>query len=172
LFSGSDGYVLKPAALRAGGSGNLSTGKMKRLQLHIAGASDVPLPETSGDDDIKPYVTCTLVHPDDLEKAPTKRKTKPYKHHKLGFLHRGENPSQTDPIWDETLEWDYEDNELVFMRVFIKSDDSFAANPILAVAAVRLMYGASGWNFIRMLDLKGRETKCSLLVNFSVRDLD
>jgi len=41
LFSGSDGYVLKPAALRADGSGKLSTGKMKKLHLHIAGASDV-----------------------------------------------------------------------------------------------------------------------------------
>jgi phosphatidylinositol phospholipase C, delta len=170
LFSGSDGYVLKPAALRAGGNGELSTGKMKKLRLHIAGASDVPLPDGRDPDEIKPYVSCLLVHPNDMEKAPAKRKTEPYKHHKLGFLHKGENPPSNDPVWDEALEWEFEDNELVFLRLLVKSDDSFAANPTLAVAAVRLVYAVGGWTFIRMLDLRGRETKCLLLVKFEVGD--
>ncbi|RDW62254.1 phosphoinositide phospholipase C-1 [Coleophoma cylindrospora] len=168
LFSGSDGYVLKPEALRAGGSGKLSDGRKKSLRLHIAGATEVPCPEKLDADDIKPYVTCMLVHPDDLEKALPKRKTKPYHQHKLGFLHKHDNPPPTDPIWDETLEWEFEDNEMAFLRILIKSDESFATNPVLCVAAVRIMYITSGWSFIRMLDLKGRETKCSLLVKFDV----
>jgi phosphatidylinositol phospholipase C delta len=171
LFSGSDGYVLKPAALRAGGNGKLSTGKMKKLRLHIGGASDVPVPDGVEAETLKPYVSCLLVHPDDLAKAPTKRKTTPYKRHKLGFLRKGENPSSTDPIWNETLEWDYDDNELVFLRMLIKEDASFATNPILVVATVRLLYSVPEWRFIRMLDLKGRETKCSLLVKFEIADL-
>ncbi|OTB15975.1 hypothetical protein K445DRAFT_317601 [Daldinia sp. EC12] len=171
LFSGTDGYVLKPAALRAGGSMNLNTGRKKRLTLHIAGASDLPLLEDMEEDDVKPYVTCTLVHTDELEGNHPKRKTKPYKHHRLGFLHRGENPPPTDPIWDETLEWEYDDNELVFLRILIKNEASFAENPVFAVAAVRLLYAVPGWSFIRMLDLKGRETKCSLLVKFDFSDI-
>ncbi|KAL7627866.1 hypothetical protein AAE478_002061 [Parahypoxylon ruwenzoriense] len=171
LFSGTDGYVLKPAALRAGGSTNLNTGRRKRLIIHVAGASDVPVPNDHEEDDIRPYVTCTLVHPDELSSNHPKRKTRPYKHHRLGFLHRGENPPPTDPIWDEVLAWEYDDNELVFLRLLIKSDISFAENPVFAVAAVRLMYVVPGWSFIRMLDLKGRETKCSLLVNFEVSDI-
>ncbi|KAI0000591.1 PLC-like phosphodiesterase [Xylariaceae sp. FL0662B] len=170
LFSGTEGFVLKPAALRAGGYGRLSTGRRKRLRLHVAGASDVPVPEDHEEDDIKPYVTCTLVHPDDLAGDYPKRRTDPYKQHRLGFLHRGENPPRTDPVWDETLEWEYDDNELVFVRILIKSDVSFAANPVFAVAAVRLMYAVPRWRFIRMLDLKGRETRCSLLVKFDVDD--
>ncbi|KAI0172089.1 PLC-like phosphodiesterase [Hypoxylon sp. FL1284] len=171
MFSGTDGYVLKPAALRAGGSMNLSsTGRRKRLLLRVAGASDIPVPEGREKDDIKPYLTCTLVHPDELGGDHSKRKTSPYRHHRLAFLHRGENPAPTDPIWDDTLEWEYEDNELAFLRLLIKSDDSFAANPVFAVAAVRLLYVVPGWSFIRMLDLKGRETKCSLLVSFDVSD--
>ena len=63
LFSGSDGYVLKPAPLRAGGDGKLSTGKSKKLHLQIAGATDVPVPSGREADEIKPYVSCTLVHP-------------------------------------------------------------------------------------------------------------
>ncbi|KAI2467187.1 PLC-like phosphodiesterase [Annulohypoxylon bovei var. microspora] len=171
LFSGTDGYVLKPAALRAGGSMNINMGRRKRLVLHIAGASDIPVPEGLDTDDVKPYVTCTIVHTDELGGDHPKRKTSPYKQHRLGFLHRGENPPSTDPIWDEVLEWEYEDNELVFLRMLIKSDISFAENPVFAVAAVRLLYAVPGWSFIRMLDLKGRETKCSLLVKFSVYDI-
>lgn len=171
LFSGSDGYVLKPAALRAGGDGNLNTGKKVKLHLHAAGASDVPLPTGRNAEDIKPYLTCTLMHPDDADRDPPKHKTSPYKQHKLAFLHSGDNPPANDPVWDEVLKWEYDDNELVFLRLLIKSDDSFARNPILAVASVRLLYVQQGWNFIRMLDLKGRETTCSLLVRFEIEEV-
>ncbi|KAH7355750.1 PLC-like phosphodiesterase [Pyrenochaeta sp. MPI-SDFR-AT-0127] len=171
LFAGSGGYVLKPAALRAGGDGNLSTGRRKRLRLHVAGATDVPLPKDRDNEDIKPYLTCTLVHPNDMNNMPPKRKTAPYKPHKLtSFLHK-DNPAPTDPIWKEVLEWEYEDNELVFLRLLIKSDDSFARNPIFAVAAVRLMYATVGWSFIRMLDLGGHETTCTLLIKFEFLDI-
>jgi phosphatidylinositol phospholipase C delta len=170
LFAGSNGYVLKPASLRSGGSGNLSTGRRRTLRLHVAGATDVPLPKDRETEDIKPYLTCTMVHPNDMNNMPVKRKTAGYKPHKLtGFLHKENSPS-TDPIWKDVLEWEYEDNELVFLRLLIKSDDSFARNPIFSVAAVRLMYVAPGWNFIRMLDLSGHETTCTLLVRFEFVD--
>ena len=170
LFSGSDGYVLKPAALRAGGNGRLNTGKKVKLRLHVGGATDVsPVPKDRKADDIKPYISCSLVHPDDLADEPPKKKTKAYKQHKLGFVHKGEQPSPRDPVWDETLEWEYEDNELVFLRMFLKSDDSFASNPVFALAAVRLMYVVKGsWTFIRLLDRGGRETTCTLLVKFEI----
>lgn len=172
LFAGSDGYVLKPAALRAGGSGKLDSGKKKHLRVHIAGATDVPVPkQRDADDEIKPYVTCTLVHPDDVGNTPPKRKTSGYKQHKLGLVHKGEQPPPTDPIWNEHLDWDYADNELVFLRILIKSDDKFARNPVQCVAAVRLLYVRSGeWVFVRMLDLKGKETHCTVLLKFEITD--
>ncbi|CAH0036299.1 unnamed protein product [Clonostachys rhizophaga] len=173
LFFGTDGFVLKPEALRAGGSGNIATGRKKRLRLHVAGASNVPLQDDNdGDNAIKPYLTCNLYHPDDLENEPPKRKTSAYRQHKLGFLHRGENPPPTDPIWDETLEWEYDDNELVFLRLLIKSDDSWAVNPIVAALAVRLSYVTPGWSFLRMMDLKGKESDCSVLVKFEFEDIE
>ncbi|KAK8010814.1 phosphatidylinositol-specific phospholipase C [Apiospora arundinis] len=170
LFSGTDGYVLKPAALRPGGNGQLNTGRRKRLRLHVGGATDIPLPPGRDASDIKPYLTCSMLHPSD-ENGVTKRKTGGYHQHKLGFLHRGENPPPTDPVWDEVLEWEYDDNELVFLRMILKSDDSFARNPTFAVATVRLMYARPEWNFIRLLDLKAKETKCSILVKFEFEDI-
>jgi phosphatidylinositol phospholipase C delta len=171
LFAGSGGYVLKPAALRAGGNGNVLSGRRKKLHLTIAGATDVPLPGDREHSDIKPYVTCTLVHPNDLNNMPPKRKTAGYKPSKLAHLMHKDSSPATDPIWDETLDWEYEDSELVFIRLLIKSDDSFARNPIFAVAAVRLMYAVPGWSFIRMLDLGGHETTCTLLVKFHFEDI-
>lgn len=200
LFAGTDGYVLKPAPLRRGGDGAVVTtgGRRRRLRVHVAGATDIPLPDGRAADDIKPYVTASLYHPRPHRSGPEdqgannkqegvagdnnnddgasggggalKRRTRDYRQHKLGFLHRGENPPRTDPIWDETLEWEYDDSELVFLRMLIKSDDAFAVNPIFALATVRVLYAVEGWTFIRMLDLKGHETKCSLLVKFDVLD--
>ncbi|KAF4556205.1 Phosphatidylinositol-specific phospholipase C-like protein 1 [Elsinoe fawcettii] len=171
LFSGTDGFVLKPAALRRGGDGVLTKGR-KRLRLHVGGATGIPVPDDKKDD-VKPYLTCTLVHPDHLDSDDNeKRKTKAYKQHKItSFLHKGDNPEATDPVWDEVLEWDFPGNELTFLRLLIKSDDSFAANPIYAVAAVRLSYVQPDWVFIRMLDLKGAETHCTLLVKFEMQDI-
>ncbi|KAG7285645.1 hypothetical protein NEMBOFW57_010274 [Staphylotrichum longicolle] len=179
LFAGSAGYVLKPASLRSGGSGTpILDAPRKILRLQVAGASDVPLPKGREVKDLKPYLTCTLLQPGGgAELIKAKRKTAAYHQRKvvtLPFLGsvggKGENPAETDPVWDETLEWEFEDNELVFLRMFIKSDDSFSSNPILAVAAVRLLYVEPGWRFVRMLDLKGHETSCSLLVKFDIQN--
>ncbi|KAK3988940.1 PLC-like phosphodiesterase [Cladorrhinum sp. PSN332] len=172
LFAGTAGYVLKPAALRAGGERGQHV-KKRRLKFHVAGATDVPLTKDVEADSLKPYVTCTLVHANanGTGEVKAKKKTGVYKPHRLQFLHREASPPQTDPLWDEELEWEYGDDELVFLRVFIKSDESFSSNPILALAAVRLLYVGSGWRFIRMLDLKGRETGCTLLVRFEIEDV-
>lgn len=171
LFSGTDGYVLKPAALRAGGSGQLSREGKKKLRLYVAGATDIPLHDSELEaDSIRPYLTCTLYHPGSLSDDPPKRKTSPYRQHRLGFLHKGENPPPTDPVWDEVLEWEYDDSELVFVRMLIKSDESWARNPMFAALAVRLEYVTPGWSFFQMLDLKGRDTKCSVLARFEIED--
>ncbi|PFH60238.1 hypothetical protein XA68_11265 [Ophiocordyceps unilateralis] len=170
LFNGSNGYVLKPACLRTGGSGVVGSGRWRKLRLYVAGATSVPLPGGREADSIKPYLTCNLYSPCPVEGSSHKRKTGAYRQHRLGFLHRGENPPTTDPIWDETLEWVYEDNELVFLRLLIKSDDAWARNPALAAAAIRLDYAEPDWCFVRMMDMKGRETDCTVLVKFMFED--
>ncbi|KAK4173382.1 PLC-like phosphodiesterase [Triangularia setosa] len=177
LFAGTQGYVLKPAHLLQSGSGS-PVKTRKQLKLWVGGASDVPVPK-GRDSVLKPYVTVSLVQKDgaSLKQSKRKQKTAGYKKHglrsALAALHSSEqSPVETDPIWDETLEWEFDDDELIFLRIFIKSDDSFASNPILAVAAVRLLYVVQReWGFLRMLDLKGHETGCTLLVRFEVEDL-
>lgn len=178
MFTGTDGYVLKPAYLRRGLSEETPRAepKKKRLRLHVAGATDIPVPADRPQDgsDSKPYLTCTLVDPSHTMSgsSPPKRKTSVYKQHRFTSpFHHSRNPRNTDPVWDETLEWEYEDSELAFLRMLVKSDDAFAANPKLAVCCVRMLYvRVNDWVFIRMLNLKGQETTCSLLVKFEVVD--
>ena len=162
LFAETAGFVLKPDALRAGGDGVIFTGQRnKRLRLYVAGASGLPLPDGRDPADVKPYLTCTLLQPGNS----TKRKT-PALSKKGG----GENGDVQNPIWGTTLEWKFDETELEFLRLFIKSDDSFSSNPILTVAAVRLLYVVPGWIFIPMLDLRGHKTPCALLVKFEIED--
>lgn len=180
LFAGTAGYVLKPAALRPDGSGELrSSTRRKILRLRVAGATAVPLPDGREADDLKPYLTCSLLQPGrGGELVTVKRKTGVYHRRSdlgqsllslVGTDHHL-SPVETDPFWNEMLEWEFDDNELVFVRMLVKSNDSFSSNPVLAVAAVRLLYVQPGWRFVRMLDLKGHETTCSLLVRFDMED--
>jgi phosphatidylinositol phospholipase C delta len=171
LFHNSDGYVLKPAGLRAGGDGKLGSGRKKRLRLHVVGASDIPLHSDDNPGDVRPYLTCSLYQPTQPDGDAVKRKTAPYKQRAPDFPHDGDAPPPTDPLWNETLEWEYEDNELTFLRMILKSDQSLGRNPIFAVAAVRLLYVVPGWRFVRLLDLKGRETPSALLVKFDIDDV-
>ncbi|KAG6107772.1 hypothetical protein E4U13_006807 [Claviceps humidiphila] len=175
LFNGSGGYILKPAPLRHGGDGNLfSSGQRKKLRLHVAGATDVPPNEGRDlDSTLKPYLTCQLHSPGLIECDSLKRRTTAWKQYTAGTPCLGllGGPPAREPLWNETLEWTYQDNELVFLRMLLKSDDTWARNPMLAVCAVRLAYVVPGWSFIQMLDMKGRETKCSILVKFEVLDI-
>jgi phosphatidylinositol phospholipase C delta len=170
LFHNSEGYVLKPAGLRAGGDGRLGSGRRRKLRLHVVGATDIPLHSEDKPDDVRPYLTCSLYQPTHPDGDTVKRKTSPYKARALDFPHDGETPPPTEPVWNETLEWEYDDNELTFLRMILKSDVSLAKNPVLAVAAVRLLYVVPGWSFVRLLDLKGRETPSAMLVRFDIED--
>lgn len=52
LFTGTEGYVLKPPSLRQDGLGNRPSGKV-RLELEVFGASDLPVPAGRTEDEIR-----------------------------------------------------------------------------------------------------------------------
>ena len=181
LFAGTGGWALKPDRLRrravANGEAGKTGGRESRLKIHIVGATDLPLPQGHEVDEIRPYVTCSLYHPDFSHGAQAiKRKTPHYKKHgalhKLNLLghHQEEEPEAIHPVWNEVLEWDpYPENELVFVRLLVKSDDRFKRNPVFAVASLRLETAVKDeFVFLRLLDLTGQETQSTLLVKISV----
>ncbi|PWN31796.1 PLC-like phosphodiesterase [Meira miltonrushii] len=171
LFAGTDGYVLKPPYLRKDGSGQAPKGQKVQLTLEIAGATDLAVPE-GREKDIKPYVTCTLYYPNQKGK-PEKEKTSHYRVHKHKQLFGHEQPPPTSPVWEPTekLQWTYEDDDLAFLRILIKSDDAFARNPAFLTSAVRLSSIPKGWHFIRLLNLRGGETKATLLARYHKKNV-
>lgn len=183
-FDGTDGFVLKPAYLRMENGqppAPRPTGQTK-LSMTVAGASNLALPSGRKADEVKPYVTCSLYHPlllggettEEDEKRKPKRKTSVYRGHKLAALHTHDSPPGHSPFWHhpETLTWTYPKDELVFLRILLKSDDAFARNPVFAVAAVRVAALQTGqWVFLRLFNLRGEITKGSLCVKFEVEDL-
>lgn len=169
LFASTDGWVLKPSYLRREG-GERPSGRTE-LTLEIAGATDLAVPE-GREKDIKPYVTCTLYHPNHLGK-PEKKKTSHYRIHQHKTLFGKKQPPVTSPTWDppEKLSWTYDNDDLIFLRILIKSDDAFARNPAFLCSAVRLSSVPQGWHFIRLLDLRGGETGGTLLVRFHKKNV-
>jgi len=173
FFAGTDGYVLKPPALRRDPPGPTPSGNV-RVKFHIAGISEL-LVQPGREDDVRPYVTCTLHHALTHRTKPEKRKTAVYKqhHHHPYLLHRHpEMPPPTEPVWHETLEWEFEKAhfDLAVIRILIKSDDRWKENPVLCVAAMRALFAPREWSFIRLLDLKGHEIKSTLLAKFEIED--
>lgn len=172
MFTHSNGYVLKPQYMRKKEAKRHSREKhgdhfpRRKLTLRVVGATDVP----ERKEHIKPYVSCQLVCGTDKGK-PEKRKTGKYSDHThLTFLN-DVGADQWNPVWDETLEWEYDDDELVFLRILLKSDDKFARNPVIAAACIRLLYAQQGWNFVRLMDAHGQETTSTLFIKLDITDL-
>ncbi|KAE8186846.1 hypothetical protein CF336_g6818 [Tilletia laevis] len=174
FFAGTAGYALKPAPLRRDPPVQMPKGSV-RVKLHIAGVSDL-LVQPGREDDVRPYVTCTLHHGLSHRSKPEKRKTDVYKqhHHHPHLVHRHpEMPPPTQPVWHETLEWTFDKAffDLAVIRILIKSDDRWKENPVLCVAAMRTLFAPKEWSFIRLLDLKGHETQSTLLAKFEIEDI-
>ncbi|KAE8232799.1 hypothetical protein CF326_g2170 [Tilletia indica] len=172
FFAGTAGYALKPASLRRDPPGPMPEGSV-RVRLHIAGVSDLPV-QSGREDDVKPYVTCTLHHGLSHRTKPEKRKTDVYKqhHHHPHLRRHPEMPPPTQPVWHETLEWTFDKAffDLAVIRILIKSDDRWKENPVLCVAAMRALFAPKEWSFIRLLDLKGHETQSTMLAKFEIDD--
>ncbi|KDN52875.1 1-phosphatidylinositol-4,5-bisphosphate phosphodiesterase delta-3 [Tilletiaria anomala UBC 951] len=175
LFAGTSGWVLKPPQLRR----QLAPPEAgrTRLSLEVVGATDLPIPAGHNAEDIKPYVTVSLYHPTEGDGGGNgdgkriKQKTEHYRQHKLHILHRGEQPPPVHAVWKQKLTWaPFGKSELAFVRLLVKSDDRLRKNPVFAVASMRLAYAPTGYTFLRLLSLAGRETKSTLLVKFTLED--
>jgi phosphatidylinositol phospholipase C delta len=109
LFSGHGGWVLKPPSLRAepGQEPEKSKrgGKVK-MELEIVGGSELPMPEDAKKQGhLQPYVVVEL-----LTSKGEYKKTEVYKKRK-DDEHQGRNAR-----WEERLTFEWEDEELVFIR--------------------------------------------------------
>ncbi|KAG6848856.1 hypothetical protein H0H93_013394 [Arthromyces matolae] len=74
-----------------------------------------------------------------------------------------------DVIWDETWKWDFEDDELVFVRLLIM-EEKFGKDNKLNVFCARVGHLYPGWHIIRMLNMKGKASGATVLVSLNILD--
>jgi phosphatidylinositol phospholipase C delta len=108
----SGGWILKPPSLRAE-HGEVQPDEQKtrggkvEMMLEIVGGSELPMPEDAKKQGtLQPYVVVELM----TSKGDQKKKTEAYKNSK------DDNSHGTNPVWNERLTFEWEDEEVVFVR--------------------------------------------------------
>ncbi|KAG5641631.1 hypothetical protein DXG03_004567 [Asterophora parasitica] len=159
MFVGGPGWAVKPAALR--GVEGLTQRRM-RLEGKVVGISSLPPPNGRTDKNFLTYIRAQLLRAD---KSPDKEwRSKTVKT-------RDVPASGADAIWDGAFEWEFEDDELAFLRLIV-SESEFGPDGNLAVFCARVEHLQSGWHLVRMLDMKGKNSGATVLACFSTTHLE
>ncbi|KAJ7102474.1 PLC-like phosphodiesterase [Mycena belliarum] len=156
MFVGSPGWVLKPARL----IGSESMGGRHKLAGEIAGISSLPPPNGQAEKAYSAYVTAELFHAQQNQKWRTKT-AKGLDVHRVG----------ADFMWNERFEWEYEADDLAFLRLTVMESE-FGLDDKMVVFCARVDHLQQGWRLVRMLDMKGKNSGATLLVRFSISLLD
>lgn len=138
LFRDTQGFVLKPRSLLGGPKrpGNAT------LKLTVVGGDDIPLAK-----DQAIYMNAKLY----THEKRYDWKTKSVKDHK------------GDPMFNETVEWTYKDDDLVFLKVEMKEDE-WGKDDELASYTLLVDRLEQGLRFWPLFDNKGAPSQGKLLV--------
>ncbi|KAK6338023.1 hypothetical protein TWF696_001494 [Orbilia brochopaga] len=156
MFSGTGGYVLKPASHLPNLQSSVTLKDLEKtidLQITVLAAQNLPLPE--GDDKpsgFRPYVKC-IVHVSQMVKY--KDKTKPGKGIHYGW--GAAKGAMSFPRMRGVVE------ELAFVR-FKVYDDELGKDSKAAWACVRLDRLKMGHGFLKLFDMKGNKSDGVLLI--------
>ncbi|KAJ6602808.1 PLC-like phosphodiesterase [Mycena vulgaris] len=153
MFVGSSGWVLKPARLLA--LGGAMPGRY-RLGGEIVGVSSLPPPNGRAEKSYSAYVAAELFHAQQDQKWRSKTV-------KTRDVYR----AGADPMWNERFEWEYEADDLAFLRLTVMESE-FGRDDKMVVFCARVDHLQQGWRLVRMLDMQGKNSGATLLVRFSV----
>jgi len=151
MFAGTPGFVLKPTGDATG------LGRKFKLAVHIIGASSVLQPAGETGSQWPLFVRVDLLH----AKTPQKWHTKTAHAHFDPATHRA------DPVWNESVEWSFAEDELAFVRVLVMRDE-LLEDEHLGCFAVRVAYMQSGLRLAKLLDKRGIDTGASVLLQVNV----
>nr|GAT50216.1 PLC-like phosphodiesterase [Mycena chlorophos] len=155
MFVGTKGWVLKPLALRLRDGQTAPEESRERMTVDVVGISALPPPKGKESKSFSTYVTAELLHAEqDLKWRSETVKTQDFP---------GDG---ADVMWNEKIEWEYTKDELAFVR-FVVMRNEFGIDEKLAVFCARVEYLQSGWRFVRMLDMTGKNSGATLLMRFT-----
>lgn len=76
-----------------------------------------------------------------------------------------------DVIWNSCFEWEFEEDDLTFIRLRILRHETLSKNEEMLVFCARLYDLEQGWRFIHLLSMDGRRTGATLLVRFTINGI-
>ncbi|KAI5891749.1 PLC-like phosphodiesterase [Schizophyllum commune H4-8] len=174
MFVGTPGWVAKPEKLRVveGEEGLMHKfknllhhhgrrrGGRKKLSAEIYGVSALPPPDDRKGKSFHTYVRADLFHSEKDQSWKSKS------------IEVTDTPDQgSDVVWNEKFEWEFEDDELAFIRLRIQEDE-FGRDDKLVVFCARLEYIQPGWRLVRLMNLAGKFSGATLLVRFVISDAE
>ncbi|KAJ4477257.1 PLC-like phosphodiesterase [Lentinula aciculospora] len=149
MFVGSPGWILKPKAQRL-----LNPDSSKfRLSAEVIGVSSLLPPKGRQDQTYNAYVEAELFHSqqDQKWKSNTAMTTE-----------------EGDVMWNEVLEWEFDRDELAFIRLRVRENRKFEKDLDLAVFCARVDDIQRGWRLVHMFNMDGKASGTTLLVKFQL----
>ncbi|KAJ2917304.1 hypothetical protein MD484_g3147, partial [Candolleomyces efflorescens] len=193
LFVGTHGWVLKPEHMRKKRGLDFDDGAHAqsppqpnlKLKGHVVGVSSMPAPNGRSGKSFEAYIRTELLYHHEAYPAPTegdgevsaaakstslenvllrwKSKSIKVQHHpELG----------ADGVWNETWEWEYERDELAFIRLLIYEDEFGKDDRVSTFCSPveRLVTGE--WLAVRLMNKKGKDVGTTALVKFELEQVD
>ncbi|KAG6852952.1 hypothetical protein C0991_007932 [Blastosporella zonata] len=151
MFVGSPGWVARPTVLVA---------KKRKFQGRIVGISGLPPPNGRAGKTFNAYIRAQLLS-SEKEKEWRSKTVKTQDELGLG----------ADVLWDGDWEWEFTDDELVFLRIVV-SENEFGKDDKLVVFCARVQHLYPGWHIIRMLGMGGKASGATVLAWFNLVDME
>jgi len=156
MFVGTPGWVLKPAHML--GLGDAPTPQEMKIIGKVVGVSALPCPNDTLH--FSSYVRVELMH----TKSTHQWKSKSIK------AKAASKEAGIDIMWNQRFEFQYEYDELAFIRLLFQEDE-LGRDDKLAVFCAKLDHIQQGWRLVRLLDMKGKASGATVLVNFKIEAL-
>jgi hypothetical protein len=183
MFSGTDGYVLKPKGYRSLDSIQLSEGvpemplkTLDQLSVQIIAAQDIPLANASDDpNNFRPYVKVEL-HTDAYISKPIEQDVESGHAKGTKFRAQTTNSRGTSPYFEgELLEFRNVQcviPRLAFVTFMIMSEAAVGPDVVAAWACIRLDRLKNGYRLVHLFDKQGMASRGVLLVRLTQRFFD
>lgn len=180
MFSGTDGYVLKPEGYRSldlapssEGVSEIPLKTLDRLSVQIIAAQDIPLANASDDpNNFRPYVRVEL-HTDAYISKPIERDVESGHAKGTKFRAQTTNSRGTSPYFEgELLEFQNVQciiPRLTFVTFMIMSEAAVGPDVVAAWACIRLDRLKSGYRLVHLVDKRGLASRGVLLVRLTQR---
>jgi len=85
---------------------------------------------------------------------------------------QGEVPhgnSIVDLVWDEKFQFNYDSDQLAFLRILLQKDE-YGRDEELAVFCARVSRIQQGWRLVRLLNTRGNDSGATLLVRITLEE--